>query len=83
MRQAVGTSLVVIAVLSVPTLATHWALGHIDWAVAVAFAAGLLPGSVLGSHFAGRVRGSTLQRAFGWFLIVFGALFAVYRLSNA
>jgi len=25
MRQAVGTSLLVIAVLSIPTLATHWA----------------------------------------------------------
>ena len=30
MREAAGTSLLVIAVLTVPTLATHWALGHID-----------------------------------------------------
>src|SRR4051794_29856953 len=43
MRQAVGTSLLVIAVLSIPTLATHWALGHVDWAVAVAFTLGVLP----------------------------------------
>ena len=34
MRQAVGTSLLVIAVLSVPTLITHAALGHVDWWVA-------------------------------------------------
>ncbi len=33
MREAAGTSLLVIAVLTVPTLATHWAR-HIDWAVA-------------------------------------------------
>ena len=45
MRQAVGTSLVVIAVLAAPTLAVHWALGHISWPVAGEFAAGLLPGS--------------------------------------
>ena len=32
-----GTNLVVIAALSLPTLATHWALGHIDWAVAFVF----------------------------------------------
>ena len=83
MRQAVGTSLVVIAALSLPTLATHWALGHIDWAVAVAFGAGLLPASVLGSHFAGRIAGSTLRRAFGWFLVIFGALFTVYRLLQS
>lgn len=52
MRQAVGTSLVVVAFLSVPTLITHWALGHIDWTVAGAFAVGLLPGSTVGSRWA-------------------------------
>jgi uncharacterized membrane protein YfcA len=30
MRQAVGTSLLVITVLAIPTLITHWALGHIN-----------------------------------------------------
>lgn len=80
MRQAVGTSLVVIAVLSVPTLATHWALGHINWAVAGEFAFGLLPGSALGGRLAHRVEGPTLRRAFGWFLVVFGAAFTAYRL---
>src|SRR3954451_9039910 len=52
MRQAVGTSLLVVAVLSIPTLITHWALGHIDWAVAVAFTAGLVPSSFVGAHAA-------------------------------
>ena len=47
MRQAVGTSLVVISVLSLPTLATHWALGHVDWYVAFAFGGGLLPGTTI------------------------------------
>ena len=42
MPESAGTSLVVIAVLSVPTLVTHWALGHIDWVVAGAFAAGAI-----------------------------------------
>ena len=44
MRQAVGTSLVVIAVLAMPTLAVPWALGHINWPLAGEFALGLLPG---------------------------------------
>ena len=83
MRQAVGTSLVVIAVLSIPTLATHWALGHIDWTVAAAFGAGLLPGSVAGSQLAHRVAGPSLRHAFGWFLIVFGAFFSFHRLLNS
>ncbi|MDQ6697176.1 MAG: sulfite exporter TauE/SafE family protein [Actinomycetota bacterium] len=81
MRQAVGTSLMVIAVLSVPTLATHWALGHIDWAVSAEFAAGMLPASVVGGQLAHRVAGPTLRRGFGWFLIVFGVFFTIYRLT--
>ena len=79
MRQAVGTSLVVIAVLSIPTLATHWALGHVDWSVAIAFGAGLLPGALAGSHLARRFAGPWVRRAFGTFLIIFGAVFSVYR----
>ena len=82
MRAAVGTSLLVIAALSIPTLATHWALGHIHWAVAIAFAVGLLPGSVAGGHLAHRVTGDSLRPAFGWFLIGFGTFFTIYRLLH-
>jgi uncharacterized protein len=81
MRQAVGTSLLAIAALAIPTLATHWALGHIDWSLAGLFAAGLLPGSFGGSRLAHRVTGSSLRRAFGWFLIAFGAFFTIYRIA--
>ena len=57
MCQAVGTSLVVIAVLTMPTLAVHWALGHINWPLAGEFAFGLLPGVWPGSRLAHRCRG--------------------------
>jgi uncharacterized membrane protein YfcA len=80
MKQAVGTSLLVIAALSIPTLATHWALGHIDWTLAGEFSLGLLPGSAMGSRLAGRLEGPTLRKSFGWFLILFGAAFTTYRL---
>jgi hypothetical protein len=83
MRQAVGTSLIVIAVLAIPTLATHWALGHIDWSLAAKFAVGAVPGAVVGSRLAHRVDGPTVRRAFGWFLVVFGVAFVVYRLTVA
>ena len=80
MRQAVGTSLLVIAVLSIPTLITHWALGHIDWTVAAAFTAGLVPASFAGAHLSSHLAGGLQRRAFGVFLIGFGTLFTVYRL---
>jgi uncharacterized protein len=82
MRQAVGTSLVVITVLAVPTLATHWALGHINWSLAGALALGLLPGSAAGARLAHRVQGPTLRRAFGWFLVAFGLFCTAYRVAQ-
>jgi uncharacterized membrane protein YfcA len=77
MRQAVGTSLLVISVLAIPTLMTHWALGHVNWALAAEFAAGQLPGSAAGSRFAHHVQGPVIRRAFGWFLVAFGLFFTI------
>jgi hypothetical protein len=75
MPESAGTSLVVIAVLSIPTLATHWALGHIDWQVAAAFAAGSIPGAVVGSRVAQRLPTEAMKRGFGMLLIGFAAYF--------
>ena len=80
MRQAVGTSLLVIVFLAIPTLATHWALGHINWTVAGELALGLIPASAIASRYAHRVEGPALRRAFGIFLVLFGVGFTVYRL---
>ncbi|MGI8686196.1 MAG: sulfite exporter TauE/SafE family protein [Acidimicrobiales bacterium] len=78
-RKAAGTSLVVISALAVPTLVTHWALGHIDWMVAAAFAAGAIPAALVGSRLAQRLGGDALRLAFGWLLVGF-ALYFVARL---
>ena len=79
MREAVGTSLLVIVVLAIPTLVTHWLLGHINWALAGEFALGQVPGSAAGSQFAHHVEGPVIRRAFGWFLVAFGLFFVIYR----
>ena len=75
MPESAGTSLVVIAALSVPTLATHWALGHIDWPVAGAFALGSIPGAAVGSRLAQRLPADAMRRSFGVLLIVFAVYF--------
>jgi uncharacterized membrane protein YfcA len=83
MRQAVGTSLLVVAALSLPTLLTHWSLGHIDWSVSAALFAGQVPGSVVGSQLAKRITGAGVaRRAFGIFLVVFGVAFTLYRATR-
>ncbi len=81
MQKAAGTSLVVVAALSVPTLITHWALGHIDWAVALAFAAGSIPGALVGSRLAQRITGDALRVAFGWLLVAFAVYFTARQVG--
>ncbi len=80
MRKASGTSLIVIAALTIPTLITHWALGHIDWPAAAVFALGSVPASWIVSRNSQRIRSNRLQRAFGVLLIVFSVWFVAYRL---
>ena len=63
-----------------PTLATHGALGHIDWAVAGAFALGAVPASAASGRLAHHVTATTLRQGFGWFLVACGIAFVVYRL---
>ncbi len=82
MPESAGTSLVVIAVLSVPTLATHWALGHIDWSVAAAFAAGAIPGAAAGSRLAQRLPARAMKRGFGVLLIAFAIYFVTRQILN-
>ena len=82
MPESAGTSLVVIAVLAVPTLITHWALGHVDWSVAAAFAAGAIPGAVAGSRLVTRLPAERLRKGFGILLIAFAAYFTVHQLTK-
>jgi uncharacterized membrane protein YfcA len=75
MRTSAGTSLVVIAALTVPTFLSHLALGNIAWRVAIAFAAGSIPAAFLGARMAQRVSSDRLRVAFGWLLVAFAAYF--------
>ena len=83
MPESAGTSLVVIAVLSIPTLATHWALGHIDWPVAGAFAAGSIPGAAAGSRAAQHLPAEAMKRGFAFLLIGFAIYFVTRQVLAA
>lgn len=80
MRAAAGTSMLVAAILTVPTLVTHAALGHVDWRIAALFAVGLVPGTLLGSRLSRRLPSAFTQRAFGGLLLLFAAWYLL-RLS--
>lgn len=75
MNRAAGTSMVVAVALTIPTLATHMAIGDIDWAVSGVFAAGVVPGVLAGSRLAQRLPAARLRVAFGVLLTTFALWF--------
>ena len=81
MPESAGTSLVVISFLSVPTLVAHWAVGHIDWGIATAFAAGSIPGAAFGARHSHRIPQGAMRSTFGVLLIGFAVYFVSRQLS--
>jgi len=80
--EATATSLVVVAALSVPAVLTHALLGDIDWAVALPFAAGLVPATALAAALASRLDVGHLRNAFGVLLVAVGGWFLYHQLHT-
>ncbi|AKU92449.1 sulfite exporter TauE/SafE family protein [Vulgatibacter incomptus] len=78
MREAIGTSLLVIAMNSAAGLAGHLGNLHVPYGLAAGVTTMAIVGSVVGGSLAGRVRQDVLRRAFAWFVIVM----AVFLLSQ-
>jgi uncharacterized membrane protein YfcA len=79
--RAAGTSLVVAAALTVPTLATHWLLGNIDWGIAGAFALGMVPASFAASRVGLKLPDRYVRRAFGAVVLAFSLVFVALQLG--
>ena len=74
-KEAVASSLVAVAMFSVPALITHSLLGHINWAVALLLAVGVVPGATLGSHITVNTSDRTLRLLCGVFFIVLALVY--------
>lgn len=70
MARAAGTSLIAIGILAIPGAIAHAALGHVEPAVALALAVGVVPGALIGARLAGLATGQVLRRGFAVFLLV-------------
>ncbi|MFG3345870.1 sulfite exporter TauE/SafE family protein [Streptomyces sp. NPDC048018] len=80
---AVGTSLLVIAMNSFAGLAGHLSGVHLDWGLALTVTAAAVVGSVVGARFfARRIPQEAMRRAFGWFVVVMGALVLAQQLGG-
>jgi uncharacterized protein len=69
LRRALGTSLLVIAVLVIPGTIVHALLGNVDWAIFLVLTLGVVPGARIGARVALGVRERTLRVAVGAFLL--------------
>lgn len=77
LKSAFACSLLVSAALALPGTIVHMALGHIDWAVVLAFGLGSVPFSYLGARTAIRMPVKALEFFFGIVLVGIGLWGAV------
>lgn len=81
-KETVATSLVAVAMMSTTSLVGHWLAGHIDWALALPLAVGVIPGARLGSKFTVVASERTMSLVCGGLLAVFGVIYLVRELSG-
>lgn len=79
--EAAGTSMVVVAVLTLPTVISHIALGHVNWTVAGGFALGMIPAAQVGAAVSQRIPTRAARWAFGLLLVGFSIWFLIDRLT--
>lgn len=74
-KRAVATSLVAVAIFSVPATITHTLLGHINWTYALPLVAGVIPGAQLGARFTIRGSEARLRVLMGLFFTVLALVY--------
>ena len=79
--RAAGTSLVVAAALTGPTVVAHWLLGNIDWSIAGAFALGMIPASFVAARIGPSLPDRITRPAFGALVLGFAVFFVARQLG--
>lgn len=79
LKEALGTSLACVGILSIPGMLTHIALGHVNWLYALPLCLGVVPGARFGSSLAIRSSDRTMRMLVG---IVLGTIAVTYGVSE-
>jgi uncharacterized membrane protein YfcA len=80
LKSTIATSLACVGLFALPGTLTHWYLGHIDWAFAIALAIGVIPGAWIGAHFTVTAGEPLLRRTVGSALGIIAAIYAIGEL---
>jgi len=78
-KEAVASSLVAVAIFSIPALVTHAVLGNINWAYALLLTIGVVPGAQIGARITVGVTDKTVRTVAGLFFV---GLAVVYGISE-
>lgn len=81
-KVAVASSLVAVAIFSVPALVRHAQLDHIDWTVALLLVAGTVPGARLGARLTIGAAEETVQLLMGIFFVGVALAFGGAELAS-
>jgi uncharacterized membrane protein YfcA len=81
MKSAVASSLVAVAIFSVPALITHMLLGHINWTFALPLMIGVVPGARIGAHITIGTSERTIRKLFGILIIVLAVIYGASEAS--
>ncbi len=79
MKEAVGTSLVIIAFKSVTGFIGYLDQVTFDWLLIASFTVAASVGTLLGAVLNRRIKGQKLQAAFGYFIMAMGLFMLVVR----
>jgi uncharacterized membrane protein YfcA len=82
MKVAVASSLVAVAIFSVPALVTHALLGHVNWSYALLLTAGAVPGAQLGSKITMGATDRHLRLGFGAFVVVLAVVYGTAEILS-
>jgi uncharacterized protein len=80
MKEAIATSLLTVAVMSVPGMLIHYHLGHIDLKLSAAIGIGVAPMAYIGARMDIKTKSKTIKLLFGTLLITFSIYFLVSQL---
>ncbi len=83
MKEAVGTSLLIIAMNSLFGFLGDLAHHQFDWVLLLAVTATAIAGTFIGNHFNSKVQGNQLKKGFGWFVLLMGIGIIVKELLKA
>jgi uncharacterized membrane protein YfcA len=79
-KEAIATSLLTVAVMSIPGMLIHYHLGHIDLAMSAAIGIGVAPMSYFGARMDIKTKSRNIKLLFGTLLITFSIYFFISEL---